>query len=338
MVMEEVTRDIKQGLPWEILFADDLILLADTEEKLREKLILWKNTLEDNGMKVNIDKTKVMECHKKLNVEESISAKWPCAVCKKGVGSSSIQCTQCKAWVHRRCSGELGPLSKVKSFVCSICSGQKKGKQTADKSFKLEHDTMLEKVTSFSYLGDKIQANGGAHEAVRNRIRTAWTKWREVAPLLLKKEIALKSMALAYKIYIRSTLTYGSETWALTESDKGALNRTELRMLRWMMGNNNFDKSEKYIREATKVEGIQGVVSKHRLKWFGHVSRKTEDCWIKRCMTMEVDGKRERGRPAKRWLDLVKQDMKENGVDQETTKNRVQWRTVTRTKRPNPSN
>ena len=338
--MNEITKDIKQGLPWEILFADDLILMASTEEELKAKLNLWKNKLEDNGMKVNIEKTKIMECNRKTKPEEPKTIRWPCAICKKGVGTSSIQCTKCHMWVHRRCSGTTTALTKLKaSFICSICSGQKKPGTLNDKVFNLTQDIQLEKVTTFSYLGDKIQANGGAQEAVRNRIRAAWAKWREVAALLLKKEIALKNRALAYKIYIRSALIYGSETWALKATDESALLRTELRMLRWMIGGaNNPNKSEKLVREATNVESIVAAIQNHRLKWYGHVMRRKDECWIRKCLTMDVEGKRERGRPAKCWMDLVKGDLKAKGLEPEDAAKRVQWRTGLRAKRPNPSN
>ena len=31
------------GLPWELLYADDLVLLADSEEDLKRKLQRWKS-------------------------------------------------------------------------------------------------------------------------------------------------------------------------------------------------------------------------------------------------------------------------------------------------------
>ena len=34
IVMEVVSREKRQGLPWELLYADDLILMADTEAEL----------------------------------------------------------------------------------------------------------------------------------------------------------------------------------------------------------------------------------------------------------------------------------------------------------------
>ena len=36
-VMEVVTRGVKEGLPWELLYADDLVLVAQSKEELREK-------------------------------------------------------------------------------------------------------------------------------------------------------------------------------------------------------------------------------------------------------------------------------------------------------------
>ena len=37
-VMEVVTKKLREGLPWELLYADDLVLVAQSIEKLREKV------------------------------------------------------------------------------------------------------------------------------------------------------------------------------------------------------------------------------------------------------------------------------------------------------------
>jgi len=50
------------------------------------------------------------------------AGRWPCGVCGRGVGSNSIQCTSCQKWVHKKCSGIKGSMSKVmKSFICRGC-------------------------------------------------------------------------------------------------------------------------------------------------------------------------------------------------------------------------
>jgi len=45
-----------------LLYADDLILIAESEDKLMDKLRVWKKGFEEKGLKVNVEKTKVMTC------------------------------------------------------------------------------------------------------------------------------------------------------------------------------------------------------------------------------------------------------------------------------------
>ena len=50
------------------------------------------------------------------------------------------------------------------------------------------------------------------------------------------------------------------------------------------------------LRERLGIEAIEDVVRcPNRLRWFGHVERKEDSSWIKKCMAVEVDGKRPRG-------------------------------------------
>ena len=44
-------------LPWELLYADDLVVIAETEEDLIKRLNEWKNNVENRGMTVNMNKT-----------------------------------------------------------------------------------------------------------------------------------------------------------------------------------------------------------------------------------------------------------------------------------------
>jgi len=67
IVMEAISREFRVALPWELLYADDLAVIAETEEELIKRLHVWKENVESNGMRVNMNKTKVMisgECQK----------------------------------------------------------------------------------------------------------------------------------------------------------------------------------------------------------------------------------------------------------------------------------
>ena len=63
-----MSTEFRTGVPWELLYADDLVLIAESEDKLLDKLRVWKKGVEEKGLKVNVGKTKVMRCSGELSV------------------------------------------------------------------------------------------------------------------------------------------------------------------------------------------------------------------------------------------------------------------------------
>jgi len=57
IIMEAVSREFRVSLPWELLYADDLVVIAETEDDLIKRLSEWKSFVENRGMRVNINKT-----------------------------------------------------------------------------------------------------------------------------------------------------------------------------------------------------------------------------------------------------------------------------------------
>ena len=41
------------------------------------------------------------------------------------------------------------------------------------------------------------------------------------------------------------------------------------------------------------------------LRWYGHVLRKEDTDWVKKCMEYEVEGSRPRGRSKRTWKEVV---------------------------------
>ena len=58
--MEAISREFRLALPWELLYADDLVVIAETEEDLIKRLNEQKNNVENRDMRVNMNKIKVM--------------------------------------------------------------------------------------------------------------------------------------------------------------------------------------------------------------------------------------------------------------------------------------
>jgi len=44
--MEMISRELRAGLPLELLYADDLILMAESKESLHDKIVKWQSGLE----------------------------------------------------------------------------------------------------------------------------------------------------------------------------------------------------------------------------------------------------------------------------------------------------
>jgi len=154
-----------------------------------------------------MNKTKVMISGEQQKVTQK-AVRWPCAVCGRGVGNNSIQCTSCKKWVHRKCTGIKGSMYKViKSFICRGCMNQVTG--TVRTSVDTGGDANLELVDKICYLGDMLSADA----AVETRIRIGWNKFRQLVPLLTNKDISLTVRGRLYSSCVQSSMLHGGETW-----------------------------------------------------------------------------------------------------------------------------
>jgi len=77
---------------------------------------------------------------------------------------------------------------------------------------------------------------------------------------------------------------------------------TLISWIRWMCGVKLKDRlPSKELRERLGVDDIALILQQNRLHWYGHVLRKDDDHWVKKCMEYEVEGSRPRGRPKRTW-------------------------------------
>ena len=60
IVLEALSQEFRTGTPWELLYADDLVISAKSETDLRNRLGRWKRALENKGLRVNVRKTKIL--------------------------------------------------------------------------------------------------------------------------------------------------------------------------------------------------------------------------------------------------------------------------------------
>ena len=75
LVMDVLVTDVKEAAPWNMMFADDVVLCEPTQEKLQEKLEEWRRALEERGMKISRVKTEYMSLQEvqelSINLQEA---------------------------------------------------------------------------------------------------------------------------------------------------------------------------------------------------------------------------------------------------------------------------
>ena len=84
---------------------------------------------------------------------------------------------------------------------------------------------------TFTNLGLLFDVNGGAENDVNNRVKIAWSKWRETTGLMCDKNIQTQLKYKVCKTAIKPAIVYGAECWAVRKKEERKLHTTEMRML-----------------------------------------------------------------------------------------------------------
>ena len=107
LVLEALSQRFNQrrGVPSELLYADDLVIMPVPLDECIARLGIWKTGIESKSLQVNLKKIKLLiSCLGHDLLKDS--GKYICAVCRKGVGVNSIARSQCKLWVHKKSCGK----------------------------------------------------------------------------------------------------------------------------------------------------------------------------------------------------------------------------------------
>ncbi|KAM3249246.1 hypothetical protein P3L10_011015 [Capsicum annuum] len=144
---------------------------------------------------------------------------------------------------------------------------------------------------SSKYLGSMIQGSGEIDDDVFNRIGAGWMKWRLVSGVLCDRKVPLKLKGKFYRVAVRPALLYGAECWLMCGLTREDRVRNEI------------------IWEKVGVASVEDKMRERRLRWFGHVMRKSMDVPVCRCERLALDGfRRSKGRPKKYWREVIRHD------------------------------
>ena len=148
---------------------------------------------------------------------------------------------------------------------------------------------------------------------------------------LFRVGICLRSKIQLMRSLVTSIFLYASESWTLTTELQGKIQATEMRCYRKIQRISytdhvpNEEVRAKIQQAIGPNEGFLTIVKRHKLQWYGHVSRSSG--LAKTILQGTVKGGRIQGRQRKRLEDNIK---KWTGLEfaksQTAVENRGKWR------------
>ena len=116
-----------------------------------------------------------------------------------------------------------------------------------------------------------LSVGGGCEISVTTRETTAWTKFRELLPVLTSLHLSYKTRGHVYSSCVRSAILHASETWPLTKMN---LQRNDRAMIRQICSIKPEEVAMVRSSELmAKLEDLALILRERRFRWFGHVER-----------------------------------------------------------------
>ena len=225
------------------------------------------------------------------------------------------------AWVGMR---ELTKRIETEAGTVGLCINAEKTKimvvgDMAETESIMAGGKQVEVVEEFCYIGSMISRKGDSERDIKIRIGKANAIFGRLNNIWKSKTLNTKIKIRLYESLVMSTLLYAAETWPMTVADMKRLEAAHHRWQRKILGVSWRDMvRNEEIRQRTGLERLEDILSKRRLRWFGHVQRMDDGRITKQALNWSPkDGRRKRGRPRKNWRKTVMEDLQKIEMDWE---------------------
>jgi len=151
------------------------------------------------------------------------------------------------------------------------------------------------------------------------------------------RALHISSKLKIYKTLIRPAVTYGCEAWTLTNRNEQQIRIFERKILRKIAGPVQVENGIWRIRKNHELNELIGsedtvrFIKSRRMAWLGHVMRMEGGRMPRRILEWKPMGRRIRGRPRKRCIEDVEEDIQTMGIREwrKLSKERTEWKKIT---------
>lgn len=159
------------------------------------------------------------------------------------------------------------------------------------------------------YLGQLISFKERSEKEAKRRCAVAWRKYWSLKFILKNNKVSLANKIKIVRSCVFPTLTYGSQTWSITQKIIKKITSTQSAIERNLLSISRLQKiKNKIIRGTTRLDDVMKIIKELKWKWAGHIARLKDGRWTK-TLTKWVPrwGVRKVGRQKMRWKeDVVK--------------------------------
>ena len=176
------------------------------------------------------------------------------------------------------------------------------------KQFSLQIDgVLLKQSEKFKYLNVSFTSDGRQNSETDIHIGKARAVMHQLhRSVVLKRELCTKAKLSIFRSVYVPILTYGHECWIINEKVRSRVQAAEMGFLRRISGLTLLDKVKSAdIRESLNIEALLLRLERSQLRWYGHVTRISQERTAKKLLCSTPIGRRPRGRPRTRWQDYV---------------------------------
>ena len=118
------------------------------------------------------------------------------------------------------------------------------------------------------------------------------------------KQMNKETKLRIHNITAKAALKFGCEAGVLKKREEKRLEAAQMKFLRNLLGITKLDKEKNHcVRKKTGAQNIVKKIKQYQEKWLQHVQRMDTNRIQKQALQYKPKGRRNIGRPRKRWRD-----------------------------------